>query len=142
MFPKLFGPRPSYSAYTKVNLRVITALLISGFTGPGWALDAPANLTRATVLGRASVTEHKDWYGDDCREQVSREQAAEDALHGLSNRIRARLRAAGKTDENDRDINRSSVVVRLRGLTSSRIGIGTCWLSPIRLLQDGGIICS
>jgi hypothetical protein len=38
---KLSSPRPVYLVYVKVNLRVGRGPVHSGFTGPGWALDAP-----------------------------------------------------------------------------------------------------
>jgi hypothetical protein len=41
-FAGFWGPRPAYSAYTKVNLLVGRGPVNSGFTGPGWALDALA----------------------------------------------------------------------------------------------------
>ncbi len=58
------------------------------------------------VLGRPPVTERKDWFDDECREQASKRRAAEKALHSLPNRTTAQKRAADEARENYRAINR------------------------------------
>ncbi len=62
------------------------------------------------VLGKSQATEGKDWYDDECREQVSKRTAAEKTLPGLHNWNRLRYCKKElmklKPGENYRVINR------------------------------------
>jgi hypothetical protein len=106
--PKLKDPivRQRFSECIEEKLNEIKEEWTSDVDADWSLLSSTVTEVAEEVLGRPPVTERKDWFDEECREQAAQRRAAEKALYGLPSRTRAQQRAADEARENYRAINR------------------------------------